>query len=460
MSLVPTSSIAARFESIVGRADLRTEAHTVADYAVDGATPKFVVRPENAVQAAEIVKAAVEEKFSVIPCGARTALGVGMPPTSYDVALDMSRVSGIAHYDAGDLTVSVNAGLPLAELASVLAERNQFLPLTVPFLERATIGGAIAAGLDSPLRHFYGTPRDFLLGAEFVDGTGSLAKSGGRVVKNVTGYDFHKLLSGSLGTLAVITRLNFRTFPLPHSRRGFLASFGDDAAAIGFARELSRSALTPTVLEILSPESTQLFFEEKSPPASLRMNTQAWTICVGFEGGGEICERYARTLSSLARAACAEDAVTLHESQFASILEVLAEAPAIMSRAVKEAVVMRYAVLPSQLPDLLRALRSFAESSWMTSAALVRSSSILYFALLPRENDETAQKQVAYFWKSVGSLRRKLEFRGSLLFCPVEWKAELNVWAHVESDLDLERRVKKAFDPNGTLARGRFLGGI
>jgi glycolate oxidase FAD binding subunit len=460
VSLVPTTSIAAKFESIVGRSDLRTEAHTVADYAVDGATPKFVVRPENAAQAAEIVRAAVEEKFSVIPCGARTALGVGMPPASYDVALDMSRVTGIAHYDAGDLTISVNAGLPLAELASVLAEKNQFLPLTVPFFERATIGGAIAAGLDSPLRHSYGTPRDFLLGAEFVDGTGALAKSGGRVVKNVTGYDFHKLFNGSLGTLAVVTRLNFRTFPLPHARRGFLASVGDEAAAIGFAKELSRSALMPTVLEILSPESATLFFEEKSPLASLRMNTQAWTICAGFEGSEEICERYARELSSLARTACAENAVTLHDHQFASVLELLREAPAMMSRAAKQAVVMRYTVLPSQLPDLLRALRSFVESSWMTSAALVRSSSILYFALLPREGEETAQKQVAYFWKSVGSLRGKLEFRGSLLFCPFEWKAGLNVWAHVDSDIDLERRVKKAFDPNGTFARGRFVGGI
>jgi glycolate oxidase FAD binding subunit len=458
--MTASTSIAARFEGIVGRADLWTEAHTVAGYAVDGATPKFVVRPDNAAQAAETVKAAVEERFSVIPCGRRTALAVGMPPASYDIALDMSRLTGIAHYDPGDLTISVNAGMPLAELASELAEKNQFLPLAVPFFERATTGAAIALGLDSPLRHFYGTPRDFLLGAEFVDGTGALAKSGGRVVKNVTGYDFHKLLNASLGSLAVITRLNFRTFPLPHARRGSLASFADANGALGFVKEVCASALTPAVVEALSPESASLFFGEKPPVTSLRLNTQAWTVCVGFEGSEEVCERYGRELSRLARMASAQNAITLHDSQFAALLEVLREAPAAMSRAAKQAVVMRFQTLPSQLPDLLRALQSFAGSSWMSSATLVRSNSILYFALLPREGDETARKQAAYFWKSIGSLRGKLDFRGTLLFCPSEWKAELNAWAHVESDLDLERRVKKAFDPNNTFARGRFLGGI
>ena len=99
-----------------------------------------------------------------------------MPPSRYDVALDMTRVRGIEHYDPGDLTISVNAGTPLKELATILAEKNQFLPLAVPFFENATVGGTIASGLDSPLRHFYGTARDFVLGAEFVDGTGALAK--------------------------------------------------------------------------------------------------------------------------------------------------------------------------------------------------------------------------------------------------------------------------------------------
>jgi glycolate oxidase FAD binding subunit len=453
-----TSSVAARLENIVGNEFVRTEPDALEPYGVDRVLPAVAVQPENAQQAADIVRIAIEEKLSLIASGARTSLGIGMPPSAYDVALDMTRVRGVAHYDPGDLTISVNAGTPLAELAKILAEKNQFLPLATPFFETATVGGAIAAGLDSPLRHFYGTARDFMIGAEFVDGTGAQAKSGGRVVKNVTGYDFHKLLNGSLGTLAAITRVNFRTFPLQPSRRGFLASFADETGALGFAKQIAESPLTPSVLEVLSPEFAELFLEEKSPVASLRLDVKAWTACVGFEGSAEVCERYRRDLSRLARTASARDAIAVHDSQFSSLLEILREAPAAMSQLGGQSVVLRFVTLPGKLPDLVRALRSFAGSSWMSSAILIRSGSIVYLVLRPRDSDETADKQTAYFWKSVGSLRGQMEFHASILFCPSDWKAELDVWAHANGTIDLGQRVKQAFDPNGTFARGRFVG--
>ncbi|HVH50197.1 MAG TPA: FAD-binding oxidoreductase [Candidatus Bathyarchaeia archaeon] len=444
----------------MGSQFVRTEPEALEVYSVDRVLPAVAVQPENAEQAAEAVRIAIQGKLSLITCGARTSLGIGMPPSTYDVALDMTRLGGIAHYDAGDLTVSVNAGTRLAELAKVLLEKNQFLPLAVPFCENATVGGAIAAGLDSPLRHFYGTARDFMIGAEFVDGTGASAKSGGRVVKNVTGYDFHKLLHGSLGTLAVITRVNFRTFPLQPSRRGFLASFADETGALGFAKQVADSALTPTMLEVLSPEFAELFLEEKSPVASLRLDVEAWTVCVGFEGSAEVCERYRRDLSRLARTASARDAIAVHDSQFLSLLEILREAPAAMSRLTTQSAVLRFVTLPGKLSDLVRALRSFANSSWMSSVILIRSASIVYLGLMPRNGDESALKQAAYFWKSVASLRGQMEFNASILFCPAEWKAELNVWAYAGSAVELGQRVKKAFDPSGTFACGRYVGGV
>jgi glycolate oxidase FAD binding subunit len=454
------SSLASRLESVVGPEYVHSTPNQLEKYQVDGATPAVALQPEAPEQAAEIIRIAVEEKLSIIPCGSRSALAIGNLPARYDLALDMTRISGIAHYDPGDLTISVNCGTHLAELAQILAEKNQFLPLAVPFFARATVGGAIASGLDSPLRHSYGTPRDFLIGAEFIDGTGRQAKSGGRVVKNVTGYDFHKLLYGSHGSLAVITRLNFRTFPLPPSRRGFLASFADETAALAFVNALTASFLTPTVLEVMSPEFARLFLEEQSPVASLRLDSQAWTVCVGFEGTSEVCERYSRDLADLARTAAAQNAVIIHDAQFLAMLEILREAPASMRSAAEQSIVFRFATLPAQLPDLLRALRSFANSSWMPPAVLIRGGSVVYLALLPREADESALKQVAYFCNSVGSLRGKLEFSPWLLFCPREWKSALNFSAQTPVDLDLHRRIKKAFDPSGTFAPGRFVGGI
>lgn len=460
MSALAASAAAVKLENAVGEAFVRTQTSVLEEYAIDGVTPKILVRPASADETASVVRIAADEKLGVIPSGARSAMGVGMPPTAYDVALDMTRVTGIANYDPGDLTVSVNAGMPLRELARTLGEKNQFLPLAVPQFEKATVGGAIATGLDSPLRQFYGTPRDFLIGAEFVDGTGALAKSGGRVVKNVTGYDFHKLLSGSLGTLAVITRLNFRTYPVPPSRRGLLASFPDETRALGFGKAIAASALTPIVLEVVSPECAAILFRKEAPFASLRTAKMEWTVCVGFEGTEEVCERYARELTRLAREAVAQNAVVVNDPQFAILLEIVREAPVTMRDAAPQAVVMRFTALPSDMADLLRALGSFAGSSWMTPAVLVRAGAVVYVALLPREGEESARRQMEYFWTSVASLRSKLELRGSLVFCPAEWKAALNVWAHVSSDPEMESRVKKAFDPSGVFARGRFVGGM
>src|SRR6266852_4032954 len=325
VSATLSSSLALRLEIAVGAECVQTAQDALAKYQVDGNVPAVAVQPENAEHAAEVVRIAVEERLSVIPCGARSALGIGNPPSRYDISLDMTRVSGIAHYDPGDLTISVNAGTRLAELAQILAGKNQFLPLAVPFFEKATVGGAIASGLDSPLRHFYGMPRDFLIGAEFIDGTAAQAKSGGRVVKNVTGYDFHKLLNGSLGTLGIITRLNFRTFPLPACLRGFIASFVDETGALAFVKELAASSLAPVLQEVMSPEFAKLFLQEKSPVASLRLDTQAWTVCIGFDGSNEVCERYGGDLARLARTAAAQDAVIIHDSQFLAILEILRE---------------------------------------------------------------------------------------------------------------------------------------
>ena len=126
MSSALTSSVASRFESVVGNAFVRTEADALGTYAVDGALPSVAVQPENSEQTAEIVRISVEERLSLIASGAHTSLGIGMPPSRYDVAIDMTRVRGIAHYDAGDLTISVNAGTPLAELANIGRQESIF----------------------------------------------------------------------------------------------------------------------------------------------------------------------------------------------------------------------------------------------------------------------------------------------------------------------------------------------
>ncbi|HVH72315.1 MAG TPA: FAD-binding oxidoreductase, partial [Candidatus Dormibacteraeota bacterium] len=201
--MTTTASFVSRLESAIGASRLSADPSVCSEYAVDEIIPAATAKSVSVEEVAEIVRFAALEKLALIPCGHRTKLDTGMPPFRYDIALDMTGINKIPHYDPGDLTVSVDAGANFNNLAALLYKQKQFLPLSVPFYFGSTIGGIIASGVDSSLHHSYGTARDFLIGAEFVDGTGGLCKSGGRVVKNVTGYDLHKLLIGSLGTLAI-----------------------------------------------------------------------------------------------------------------------------------------------------------------------------------------------------------------------------------------------------------------
>ncbi len=233
----PSANFPTRLESLIGTSYVVTDPATRATYAVDEIIPSAVSIPTSPEQAAEVVRFAALENLALIPCGARTKLQIGLPPSRYDIALDMTALNQIVHYDPGDLTLSAEAGTPIEKLNAHLLEHRQFLPLLVPWYSRTTIGGTIASGIDSPLRQFYGTARDFLIGAEFIDGAGKLCKSGGRVVKNVTGYDLHKLLIGSLGTLAVITRRSPRslsTSSVPAWRKFFQKGCRQHAKPKGF----------------------------------------------------------------------------------------------------------------------------------------------------------------------------------------------------------------------------------
>src|SRR6266403_4988905 len=258
-----TNNIAARLGSLGTTPPGFADPSDRESYAIDGLVPAAVAKPVSGEEAAEVVRFAAREKLAVVPVGARTKLSIGATPIRYDIALDMSAVNQISQYDPEDLTVSVCAGLSLAKLNAALLDHNQFLPLLVTYYSQATIGGAIASGIDSPLRQTYGTARDFLLGAEFIDGTGAFVKSGGRVVKNVTGYDLHKLLIGSLGTLGAITRLNFRTFPLSESYGHLVSAFSSVDSIVRLQAMVSRSPLAPSSFDILGPEAAQRVAEFK-----------------------------------------------------------------------------------------------------------------------------------------------------------------------------------------------------
>jgi glycolate oxidase FAD binding subunit len=461
-------NLSARLESLLGTARVSCDAEICADYAIDSVSPATIASPENAEQAAELVRYAASENLALVPCGNRTKLSIGMPPTRYDIALDTTSLNQIAHYDPADLTLSVGAGASFNDFAVPLYQQKQFLPLPTPFYFESTIGGIIASGLDSALRHSYGTVRDFLLGAEFIDGKGALCKSGGRVVKNVSGYDLHKLLIGSLGSLAVITQVNLRTFPLPPESRGLVASFESAAQALDLARLIAGSTLAPSSIELLGPQLLQLFLDhthetDPSEPASAPLTglfpENSWHLCISVEGNAEVCARYVRDLKQLASKAAA---INIHVIDFTDstgpdLWHHIGQAIPTILEASPSAAIFKIVELPSKLSPMVTQLAAVADQASLPQALMARASGILYFALLPTSNDEATRSQLESACASIFDLCARESASTALLFCPTQLKRTLNVWGAHRKDLGLMRALKSAFDPHDILAPGRFL---
>lgn len=456
----PAQASVTRLEEIVGGAHVLTDAAELSARQVDGLRPSAVVQPAEAAQVAEIIRFAATERLSVIPCGGCTKLGIGSPPARYDLALDLSRMNRVLAYDPHDLTLGVEPGVRIEDLLRVLAEQKQFLPLTVPFADRATIGGIVAANSSSPLRHFYGGVRDFCLGMEFVTGEGVMSKGGGRVVKNVTGYDLHKLLIGSLGTLAVITRVNFRTFPLPPAQGMFVASFSGADSAFGFCRAVAQSVLTPQLVEVADPGAAHLVFSADAPA---RIAPQHWSVVIAAAGQPSVVDRYARELGHMASAGNAVEFVPLNDTEHFSVLARIREFPRLILEAAPSAAIFRISVLPTTMPSLLGRLSQLAAQNHLDLATLTRASGLVYAAFLPEEGNDAPFAALANTSSEVFQTCGKPEIgaQAMLEWCPTEVKrAAGDVWGPPRQDFALMRRVKNVFDPQNVLSPGRFAGGI
>jgi glycolate oxidase FAD binding subunit len=454
----PAQSSLTRLEEIVGSAMVVTDPTELSAWSVDRVRPWAVVQPTEVAQVAEIIRCVAAERLALIPCGGRTKLGIGMPPDRYDVALDLSRMNRVLAYDPEDLTLGVEPGVRIADLRSVLLEQKQFLPLTVPFADRATLGGIAATNSNSPMRHSYGGVRDFCLGMEFVTGDGLQAKSGGRVVKNVTGYDLHKMLIGSLGTLAVITRLNFRTFPIPQAARTFVATFSDAAAAFSFCRAIAKSVLTPEIVEVADPGANQMLVAAQ--PAA-QFDAKHWSVFVRAVGHQDVVDRYDRELSKLAAGERATGFVPAADSDEASLLSAICEFPRSTLDSRPNAIIFRIGILPTSMPSLLETLRQIAEQSRLGFAALARATGFIYAVFLPENGVEAAATLANVVTEAFRScVKPEIAAQAMLEWCPTEIKAAAgSIWGVPRPDFALMKKMKGVFDPQGILSPGRFMGG-
>lgn len=449
---VLAEEIRTQLAGIVGLAEATTDPVVCMRLAVDGKIPGCVVSPESPEQVAQILKYATEYGWAVIASGGATRLGIGNAPKKYDIALRTGNITRVRYYEPSDLTAGVGAGMTLQDLQALLEPDGLWLPLDPSGGSQSTIGGIVATNATGPLSHFYGAPRDMVVGMQVATPEGKLIRTGGRVVKNVAGYDLGKLLIGSHGTLGVITEVNLKLFPLLAERQTFVLSTG----TLGIARDLRRSILSspiePLRMVLLDPETASAVHSGVQSVVAAR-EPQIW-----LEAGGSqsVIGRTLKELDVMGRAVGAK----VHEFESSGAEGAwrrISDFSNWVSKDYRGAAVLKGTLPIAACEEFLSLAQqeALSEKARMASVALLGTGT-LHLGLLDLKSVDQAAGLIT-------RIRKSAEKVGGALFvisAAAGVKGQVDAWGEPGTAFELMRKLKTAWDPKGILAPGRFVGSI
>ena len=415
-------------------------------YAVDGIGPQAVVLPASVHEIQEVLGYAADSGLSVIPAGSGTKLGVGNPPERVDLILSTSRLDQVLEYEPADLTVTVEAGIRLAVLQAKLAEHGQYFSLDPPYADRCTIGGITATNASGPSRFRFGSARDLVLGMRVVQSSGTVVKSGGKVVKNVAGYDLNKLYLGSFGTLGVITEVSLKLQPLPETERNILLTFADIGEAVNVASDISGSQLLPTFFNLFVNGAP---LTEMPEPCLL----------IGLDGHPETVEWQIDSVKTIAQQNGAIS-VGVYEGQRQRELQasICAFPEGGSSTSI---VICRANLRMTDVGDFVNTVLQVNDpASWRVRATGLMGNGVVYIIFSDFPDGEVPVQHVA---DTIVNLRDAAANVGGNLIvesAPTALKRQIDVWGPIGRSFELMKAIKTKLDPIGLLNVGRFVGRI
>ena len=439
-----------RLTALLGAENAWMDEPTTAAHAVASRRPAVVAAPCTAEQVAAVLELAWREKLGVVPWGRGTQMHLGPPPAEYDVALSLKHLSRVLEYDSANLTLTAEAGLALREVYRLTIPGRQFLPLGYPGSE-ASLAGLLATNTSGVKRLRYGGMRDLLLGVRVALPEGELLRYGGRVVKNVAGYDLCKLYIGSLGAFGVVTEATFRLAMLPEEERLLVVAFPTLTQGMAAATAVRSAALLPSTVALVSAAGWA-----DSLPVDLQSGQVA--LLVHVDGSHESVQRQIAEGEAICTSHGAMEATTLSGEALLALWErqevwrTSSPDPSLLQ--------VRVGVPPSSVETaigLLNEAPGFASEPvmWLADAGI--GSVTARLPLDAQADDPAAQVQA---W--LGSIRARLDDQQGFAVvesAPESLITQLDVWG-ASPGVGLLKRYKSRFDPQGVLNRGRYVGGL
>lgn len=429
MAATGTDVHVGQLREIVGEANAR---EATGDDAIDGVAPHFVAEPESVEDLSRLMSFASRESLCVAPRGSGTKLSVGNPPSELDLVVSTANLGRVIEYVPGDQVVRVEAGIALRELQERLQSEDQMLALDPPEAgEGATVGGIVATNSSGPRRLRYGTVRDLIIGITVVLADGTVAKAGGKVVKNVAGYDLSKMFTGSAGSAGVIAEANFRLHPLPERARTLAVDPGGTQAAGEAAQAVMHSQAEPSAME-------------------LHWSEDGGTLTVLLEGIEAGVSAQSGMVTELLSPFGEVRTLTDEEADGLGPLE--------PPQSGDDEVVLKVSAYPAALAEVLEISLGAARAGGLVPRITGHAGSGVLFVGLSGGAEDG-------FISAVEEIRGSVAHQypgGSVVVhrAPVGVKQRVEAWGAAGDKEPLIRRVKQRFDPGFTMNPGRFIGGM